>query len=40
MKRSMQAKLLAITLLASLTGCSQQVKLRTGIINSAAINLC
>lgn len=40
MKRSILTVFLSITLLASLTGCSQQVKLKTGVINSATIKSC
>jgi hypothetical protein len=40
MKRSILTVFLSITLLASLTGCSQQVKLKTGVMNSATIKSC
>ena len=40
MKKSILTFFLPITILVGLTGCSQQVKLETGVMNSSTINSC
>jgi hypothetical protein len=40
MKKSILLVALSLTVLVGVTGCSRQVKLETGIINSSAINSC
>ncbi|MBU3110949.1 hypothetical protein [Clostridium lacusfryxellense] len=40
MKKSILAIILPIAILVGLTGCSQQVKLETGIVNSSTIKSC
>ena len=40
MKKSILTIILSITVVVGLTGCSQQVKLKTGIVNSSTIKSC
>ncbi|MGH4118367.1 hypothetical protein [Clostridium sp.] len=40
MKKSILTFFLSLTLLASITGCSRQVELKTGVVNSSTIKSC